>query len=221
MPTWSHESLGKSKTTLSTWTSFDFNTKFIFFFTSGRETQTNEYPWMARLIYFDSFYCGASLINDRYVLTAAHCIKTYALSTNFTKFIPLISQTKIVRLQSPFAGYHSWSKWLLANTIAANRSRLWHGMCHESFHVDHYSQSLTMTLHCSSWTIECQSIVPFDPFACHWTKVNPNIWNYICVGHDNDSFSTFQTWITVEWRGLWQAGVPSLKRGDQHADCDK
>ena len=46
----------------------------------GRPARINEYPWTVALTYRGRFYCGGSLINDRYVLTAAHCINGYVIS---------------------------------------------------------------------------------------------------------------------------------------------
>ncbi|XP_018055483.1 PREDICTED: transmembrane protease serine 9-like [Atta colombica] len=43
----------------------------------GQTTSMNEFPWMCRLSYLNKFYCGCTLINDRYVLTAAHCVKGF------------------------------------------------------------------------------------------------------------------------------------------------
>ncbi|KAI5646905.1 trypsin domain-containing protein [Phthorimaea operculella] len=43
----------------------------------GTPTSRNAFPWLARLIYHKSFGCGASLINNRYVVSAAHCIKGF------------------------------------------------------------------------------------------------------------------------------------------------
>jgi len=46
----------------------------------GQMTDRNEWPWQAALMYGNQQFCGGSLINDRYILTAAHCIVD--LSTN-------------------------------------------------------------------------------------------------------------------------------------------
>ncbi|KAK4882897.1 hypothetical protein RN001_006216 [Aquatica leii] len=40
----------------------------------GVETQVNEYPWMVVLMNNNRFYCGASVINNKYLLTAGHCV---------------------------------------------------------------------------------------------------------------------------------------------------
>ncbi|XP_012288929.1 trypsin-1 [Orussus abietinus] len=40
----------------------------------GTFAVSHTYPWMASIIRDESSFCGGSLINDRYVLTAGHCI---------------------------------------------------------------------------------------------------------------------------------------------------
>ena len=41
----------------------------------GEETAPNEYPWMVAFYYSGKLYCSGSLVNDRYIITAAHCVR--------------------------------------------------------------------------------------------------------------------------------------------------
>ena len=39
----------------------------------GTATTALQWPWQASLRHFNSHLCGGSLINSRYIVTAAHC----------------------------------------------------------------------------------------------------------------------------------------------------
>jgi len=41
--------------------------------TSGFNAKEGEFPWMASILMFGQFLCGATIISDHFVVTAAHC----------------------------------------------------------------------------------------------------------------------------------------------------
>uniref|UniRef100_A0A0A9VXI6 Trypsin-1 n=1 Tax=Lygus hesperus TaxID=30085 RepID=A0A0A9VXI6_LYGHE len=47
----------------------------------GIESIPHEFPWMVKLKKKNTFYCGAALIADKYVLTAGHCVCLYEEGT--------------------------------------------------------------------------------------------------------------------------------------------
>lgn len=61
----------------------------------GWVTNVNEYPWVVALTAKGRFYCGGTIINDLYILTAAHCVRSvggpslpYRKSRNVYLLIP-------------------------------------------------------------------------------------------------------------------------------------
>jgi len=41
----------------------------------GERSNIQEYPWIAAITAFGTIFCGGALIDDRHILTAAHCFK--------------------------------------------------------------------------------------------------------------------------------------------------
>jgi len=89
----------------------------------GTTTDVNEWPWQVALMYGSQQFCGGSLINNRYVLTAAHCIDGLSASALTIRLgehrISITGETSVVtRSVSQIIGHPSYNEDTLVNDIA-------------------------------------------------------------------------------------------------------
>ncbi|XP_045449369.1 trypsin-1-like [Melitaea cinxia] len=66
----------------------------------GNETKKLEMPWIVALLYNGRFYCGGSIINDLYILTAAHCTSGFRKEKMTVRFLEhdrsIVNDTPII-----------------------------------------------------------------------------------------------------------------------------
>lgn len=54
----------------------NFQSKIDTKIVGGEIIEKHKYPWMVQLTYNGTYICGGSIINDRYILSAAHCLNS-------------------------------------------------------------------------------------------------------------------------------------------------
>lgn len=57
----------------------------------GVKAEIDNFPWQTLLFYENKFLCGGSLISNRYILTAAHCVHGFSVHERATMFIKLLT----------------------------------------------------------------------------------------------------------------------------------
>ncbi|KAJ8937782.1 hypothetical protein NQ318_012262 [Aromia moschata] len=90
----------------------------------GIETMVNEYVWMTALMYNNRFLCGASLINNKYILTAAHCVNGFsrekfsAVFLDHDRSTPYETQTIMRKIKNIYRHSSYGSSGIYNNDIA-------------------------------------------------------------------------------------------------------
>lgn len=90
----------------------------------GTQVRSNKYPWIAQMIRSSFLFCGGTLINDRYVLTAAHCVYDMDMSAVSVRLLQLdrSSQHQGINRAVAFAHAHAgYDPVRLVNDIALLR----------------------------------------------------------------------------------------------------
>uniref|UniRef100_A0A3Q3IMX9 Peptidase S1 domain-containing protein n=1 Tax=Monopterus albus TaxID=43700 RepID=A0A3Q3IMX9_MONAL len=67
------------------------NTKIV----GGQDASSGSWPWQASLQYNSGHICGGSLINNQWVMTAAHCVFSGSIQGNFRVYLGLQTQQGI------------------------------------------------------------------------------------------------------------------------------
>ncbi|XP_054715404.1 venom peptide isomerase heavy chain-like [Uloborus diversus] len=95
----------------------------------GRDARHGQYPWMISLQKRDArgnFFheCGGSILNENWILTAAHCVPNYKEPENYNVFVGLHKQTEkedphVQRLKVSHIYVHEGFNWTTARDDVA------------------------------------------------------------------------------------------------------
>uniref|UniRef100_A0AAG5CQK5 Peptidase S1 domain-containing protein n=1 Tax=Anopheles atroparvus TaxID=41427 RepID=A0AAG5CQK5_ANOAO len=84
----------------------------------GDAADVKEHPWAAMLLYRGTFYCGGTLINDRYILTAAHCLLSVTPYQLLAKLYDVDRTEMVTRSIAKLYGHERFSLDTFNNDIA-------------------------------------------------------------------------------------------------------
>uniref|UniRef100_A0A1A9WE67 Peptidase S1 domain-containing protein n=1 Tax=Glossina brevipalpis TaxID=37001 RepID=A0A1A9WE67_9MUSC len=85
----------------------------------GSKVRTNKYPWTAQILRGHFQFCGGTVINDRYVMTAAHCITSKkSISIRLLQLDKNSRQEGVIRKISSIQVHRAFNEITLQHDIA-------------------------------------------------------------------------------------------------------